>query len=151
LSLGKTKLADGDLDEAGFWALARMVKADMTQKVERQGPSTCTRLLGLEHLHDVYDRIVAYGSSKRGGRLVTVSYLGRMDIAEDYRNFHLRAVCGVSGMLEPTPANLLVISSFAGRFDFSLASDEQSLPYAQAMQIKEKAMALLSLYAAAAQ
>ncbi|WP_266157071.1 condensation domain-containing protein [Dyella silvatica] len=149
LSLGKTKLPEDGLAEAGFWTLARALKADMTQKIQRMGPSACTRLLGLEHLHDVYDRIVAYGLSKQAGRLVTLSYLGRMDIAENYRHFHLRAVCGISGMLEPTPANLLVISSFAGRFDFSLASDEQSLPYAQAVQIKEKAMAMLSVYAAA--
>jgi hypothetical protein len=46
-------------------------------------------------------------------------------------------------MMAPTPANVIAIYSFVGQFHFSLASDESSLPYAQALQIKERATATL--------
>jgi len=46
-------------------------------------------------------------------------------------------------MMAPTPANAIAIYSFVGQFHFSLASDESSLPYAQALQIKERVTATL--------
>jgi hypothetical protein len=46
-------------------------------------------------------------------------------------------------MISPTPANTVVISSFAGRLELAIVSDEQSLPPAQAMAIRRRAMDLL--------
>ncbi|MGH8033497.1 MAG: condensation domain-containing protein [Luteimonas sp.] len=146
LSLGRTP--DGGSAEADFWALTRMVKADMTQKIGRLGPTVYARLLALERLHGSYGQMLALGVSRPAERPVTLSYLGRLELAEDYHDFRLQAIRGISGMLEPSPANLLAISSFAGRFEFSLGSDEHSLPHEQAVQIQEKAMAMLHSYTA---
>jgi hypothetical protein len=46
-------------------------------------------------------------------------------------------------MVSPTPANTVVISSFGGEMEFAIISDEQSLPYVQALEIKQRAMEIL--------
>src|SRR5260370_8483984 len=97
----------------------------------------------MENMHDAYDRMVVYAQSKRAGVKVSLSYVGKLELAQNYRDFLLQEICDISAMMEPTPANLIVIYSFAGQFHFSLASDESSLPYAQALQIKEQVTATL--------
>src|SRR5260370_32781724 len=97
----------------------------------------------MENMHDAYDRMVVYAQSKRAGVQVSLSYVGKLELAQNYRDFLLQEICDISAMMEPTPANLIVIYSFAGQFHFSLASDESSLPYAQALQIKEQVTATL--------
>lgn len=131
-----------------FWTAARTLKRDMDGKIDRLAPKVHARFLGMERLHDVYDAMTAYGRSRRAGRRVSLSYLGRLDFPRDYRDFRLQAVRGISAMLAPTPAHLIVVSSFGGRFDLSLASDESSLPYAQARAIQERAMETLRICAA---
>jgi NRPS condensation-like uncharacterized protein len=128
---------------AEFWHLARELKSDMTNKIERLEPSVYSTFLGMEHLHDVYDRMVVYAQSKRAGRHVSLSYVGRLDLEDEYRDFKLEEICDISAMMSPTPANLGVIYSFAGKFYFSLSSDESSLPCAKAQQIKEQINATL--------
>src|SRR5258708_34968778 len=92
---------------------------------------------------DAYGRMGIDEKSKGAGRQVSLSYVGKLALAQNYRDFRLQEVCDISAMMEPTPANLIVIYSFAGQFHFSLASDESSLPYAQALQIKEQVTATL--------
>ena len=46
-------------------------------------------------------------------------------------------------MVSPTPANTVVISSFAGRLEIAIISDEHSLPSVQAMAIRQRAMNIL--------
>jgi hypothetical protein len=63
--------------------------------------------------------------------------VGRLDLEDEYQHFQLQEICDISAMMSPTPANLGVIYSFGGKFYFSLSSDESSLPYVKAQQIKE--------------
>lgn len=131
------------VSDADFWVLARALKADMDRKIDRLGPKVHENLLGMERLHALFDKLIAYSRSKPAGRNVSLSYLGRLDLAQDYGDFRLEAIYSPSLVLAPTPANLVVISSFAGRLDFAFISDERSMPYSQALTIKEKAMQLL--------
>lgn len=138
LSFGRRK-ADGD-----FWDLARTLHHDTRRKIERLAPSFYEQLLGLERLHPLFDRLVAYSRAHRGGRSVSLSYLGRLDaLAPDDASFRLEAIHAPSAQLEPTPANLITIVGFAGRLDFAFISDESSLPQDQAAQIRQLAMTLL--------
>jgi hypothetical protein len=50
-------------------------------------------------------------------------------------------------MVSPSPANTVVISSFAGRLEIAIISDEHSLPLGQAMAIRQRAMDILRDYA----
>lgn len=128
---------------SSFWSSARLLKADMTKKIECLEPSVYSTFLGMEHLHDMYDRMVVYARSKRAGRQVSLSYVGRLDLNDKFRDFSLQEIRDISAMMSPTPANLVVIYSFAGKFYFSLSSDESSLPYAKALEIGDYVTATL--------
>jgi len=145
IQLSLRKLGGLEGASSDFWTLARAMKQDMVKKIECQEAVTFKLFLGLEQLHDKYDRMLAQAQSKRAGRKVTLSYVGKLDLETNYSNFFLQDVCDISGMFSPTPANLVVVYSFAGRFYFSLSSDESSLPYKKAMQIRHQVVDILTL------
>jgi hypothetical protein len=95
-------------------------------------------------LHDKYARLVAYFESAPAVRNLTLSNLGRLDLPRQYRSFRLERVYSPLVMVSPTPANTVVISSFAGQMEFAIISDEQSLPHAEALAIRRRAMEILS-------
>ena len=147
---GKTNAATAA--PTAFWGKARALQADLQDSIEALPPKVHRNFLGLERLHGVFDRMVVYARSRREGRQLTLSNVGRLSLPQDYRGFQLRAVRGISGVVGATPAHQLVISRFAGRYDFALASDEESLPRAQAALVRDRAMSLLlALTAAQAQ
>lgn len=130
--------------EADFWALARALQDDLRGRIDRLAPSVYEQLLGLEHLHPLFDRLIAYSRSRRAGRSVSLSYLGRLDAASrDEGGFRVEAIRAPAALLEPTPANLITIVGFAGRLDFAFISDESSMLRAHAAQIRRLAMDLL--------
>ena len=144
LGFGGRKPRDTD-----FWVLARALHEDMRRQVERLGPTVHEQLLGLERLHPLFDRLVAYSRSKRSGDGLSLSYLGRLDdSSRDEGGIRLEAIHAPSALLEPTPASLITIVGFAERLDLALISDESSLPSAQATQIRQLAMELLQAAAA---
>jgi NRPS condensation-like uncharacterized protein len=140
ITLSLRKLRDIDPVTSDFWTLARSLKTDMDNKIDRLESTVYNTFLGMEHLHDVYDRMVVYAQSKGAGRQVSLSYVGKLELGQNYRDFRLQEICDISAMMSPTPANLIAIYSFAGQFHFSLSSDESSLPYVQALQIKKRVM-----------
>jgi hypothetical protein len=126
-----------------FWACARVVKEYLTRRVERLGGSLYETLASLEKLHDRYGAIVAYFEKTPRIRNLTFSNLGRLELPQRRRSFTVERVYSPLVMVSPTPANTLVISSFAGDIEFALISDEQSLPQAQALRIQHRAMEIL--------
>ncbi len=132
----------------GFWARARAVKVDLTSRIERFGAGLYETLAGLETLHDRYDELVAFFENAPAIRNLTLSNLGRLDLPRDYRDFRLERVFSPLVMVSPTPANTIVLSSFAADVEFAIISDEQSLPQAQAMEIQQRAMEILRICAA---
>jgi hypothetical protein len=94
-------------------------------------------------LHDKYTALVAFFESAPAVRNVTLSNLGRLDIPQQYRSFRLERVYSPLVMVSPTPANTVVISSFAGQMEFAIISDEHSLPRVQAREIQQRAMEIL--------
>jgi hypothetical protein len=132
-----------DMSTGGFWSRARAIKADLTRRVDRLGAGLYDNLVGLEGLHDKYASLVAFFESAPAVRNVTLSNLGRLDLPQQYRSFRLERVYTPLVMVSPTPANTVVISSFAGQMEFAIISDEQSLPRAQALEIQQRAMEIL--------
>jgi hypothetical protein len=137
-----------DISTGSFWERARAVKAELTRRIDRLGAGLYDNLAGLERLHDKYTSLVAYFESTPAVRNVTLSNLGRLDLPQQYRNFRLERVYSPLVMVSPTPANTVVISSFAGQMEFAIISDEHSLPHAQALEIKHRAMEILQTCAA---
>ena len=99
-------------------------------------------------MHDKYARLVAFFESTPAVRNVTISNLGRLDLPQQYRTIRLEKVYSPLVMVSPTPANTVVVSSFAGEMEFAIVSDEHSLPHAQALEIRQRAMEILRTCAA---
>jgi hypothetical protein len=143
VELGLKKITPGEITEAGFWECARAIKADMIHRIDRLGAGLYEYLVGLETLHDKYDRLVGDTEGAPAVRHLTVSNMGRLDLPTQYRTFTLETVYSPMVMVSPTPANTVVLSSFAGQLEFAIVSDTQSLPPVQAAMIQKRAMAML--------
>lgn len=138
-----------DMSAGGFWTRARAIKADLTRRIDRLGAGLYGNLVAFEGLHDKYASVVDFfeRAPTAGNvtvRNVTLSNLGRLDLPRQYRSFRLERVYSPLVMVSPTPANTVVISSFAGQMEFAIISDEHSLPRAQALEIQQRAMEILS-------
>lgn len=126
-----------------FWTRARAVKADMTLRIDRLGSGLYSYLIALESMHDKYERLIADTESAPAVRHITLSNMGRIDLPQRYRDFRLETVYSPLVMVSPTPANTVVLSSFAGEMELAIVSDVQSLPYAKAQAIEQRAMEIL--------
>ncbi|AWV06078.1 condensation domain-containing protein [Marilutibacter maris] len=131
-----------------FWSLARTLRAGIDRSIQRLGPRLHENLLGMERLHALFDRLIAYGQSRPSGGNVTLSWLGHLDLPRDHGDFRLEAVHSPTAMLAPTPATVVTISGFDGHLDFALTSDRQSLPAAQAHAVRDRIVAILLAVAA---
>jgi hypothetical protein len=133
----------GDLSADGFWARARAIKADMTRRIDRLGVGLYEHLVGLEGLHDVYTRLVGDTEGAPAVRHITLSNMGRIDLPQHYQSFRLESVYSPLVMVSPTPANSVILSSFASEMEFAIVSDQHSLPHAQALAVEQRAMEIL--------
>jgi hypothetical protein len=133
-----------DVSAADFWDRARTIKNDMTDRIEGLGAGLYETLASLERLHDKYAAAVAFFDRAPAVRNVTLSNLGRLDLPQQYRTIRLEKVYSPLVMVSPTPANTVVISSFAGEMEFAIVSDGYSLPRAQALEISRRAMRIVA-------
>jgi hypothetical protein len=136
-----------DMRSSDFWAHARAIKAYLTRRIERLGAGLYETLAGLESLQDRYASLVSYFEHTPAIRNLTLSNLGKVDLPRHYQGFNLERVYSPLVMVSPTPANTVVISSFTGDMEFAIISDEQSLPQAQALEIQQRAMEILRIFA----
>jgi hypothetical protein len=127
-----------------FWLRARALRSDMTQRIEHLGSGVYTYMVALERLHDKYSYLVAATDNAPAVRHLTISNIGKVDLPQHYRRFQLESVFSPLVMVSPTPANTLVLSSFGGRMEFAIISDESSLPAAGALAIQHRMMEILS-------
>jgi hypothetical protein len=132
-----------EMSADGFWERARVVKAEMTRRIDRLSTGLYEYLVGLERLHDRYASFVGHFDDAPIVRHVTLSNMGRLDLPQQYRDFRVETVYSPLVMVSPTPANTVVISSFAGELEFAIVSDERSLPRAEAVAIEQRAMEIL--------
>jgi hypothetical protein len=132
-----------DMAADGFWARARTIKKDLTRRIDRLGGGLYASLVAFEGLHDKYAGVVAFFEHAPAVRNLTLSNLGRLTLPQQYRSFRLERVYSPLVMVSPTPANTVVISSFAGQMEFAIISDEHSLPRVQALEIQQRAMDIL--------
>jgi hypothetical protein len=132
-----------DMSSNDFWARARELKADLSRRVDRLGAGLYDKLVGLEGLHDKYSSLVDFFERPPAVRNLTFSNMGRLDLPQQYQSFRLEKVYSPLVMVSPTPANTVVLSSFAGEMELAIVSDEQSLPHEQALSIKQRAMDIL--------
>ena len=81
--------------------------------------------------------------STKGSHDITISNMGVLDIPVTYHNFRVRAIHSPSVGFPWRNPNTLVVSTFAGRMDFSFCSHESFLPMIDAEKICREAMWVL--------
>jgi Condensation domain len=135
-----------EMSARSFWTSAQAIKADLTRRVDELGRDIYDYLVGMEGMHDMYESLVGDTDRAPAVRHVTLSNMGRLEFPQRYSSFWVETIYSPLVMISPTPANTVVISSFAGKIELALVSDEQSLPPGQAMAIRRRAMDILRDY-----
>jgi Condensation domain len=126
-----------------FWKRARGLKAELDKRVDHLGAVFYQNLLSLEGLHHNYNRVVDFFEQAPAIRHLTFSNVGRLALGTQYGDLRLEKVYSPLVMVSPTPANTVVLSSFAGEMEFAIISDEQSLPSADAAAISRRTTEIL--------
>jgi Condensation domain len=132
-----------EMSASGFWTCAQAVKADLTRRVDVLGRDIYDYLVGMEGMHNMYGSLVGDTDSSTAVRHVTLSNMGRLEFPQRYSSFWVETIYSPLVMISPTPANTVVISSFAGQLELAIVSDDQSLPLGQARAIRRRAMDIL--------
>jgi len=135
-----------EMSARGFWTCAQAIKADLTRRVDVLGRDIYDYLVGMEGMHGMYGSLIADTESATAVRHVTLSNMGRLEFPQRYSSFWVETIYSPLVMISPTPANTVVISSFAGRLELAIVSDEQSLPPGHATAIRQRAMDILRDY-----
>lgn len=121
---------------------ARQIKEDLTQKI---GKMEARELLWMgEQMHPIVDRMISMLKSSNGGHDVTLSNMGRINIPNEYKNFSIETIFSPTVAFPWLNSNTLVTSTYNHQMDFIFLSNEDFLPKAEAAQIKEKAIALMT-------
>ena len=131
------------MSASAFWTCAQAIKTDLTRRVDVLGRDIYDYLVGMESMHDMYGSLVGDTDSAPAVHHVTFSNMGRLEFPQRYSSFWVETIYSPLVMISPTPANTVVISSFAGRLELAIVSDEQSLPPGQAKAIRRRAMGIL--------
>lgn len=126
-----------------FWRRARGIKAGLDKSLSRISEEFYQYLVSLETFHHKYNRVVDYFERSPAIRPLTFSNMGRLKLGLSYGDLNVEKVYSPLVIVSPTPANTVVLSSFAGEMEFAIISDEQSLPRADAIAISGRATELL--------
>src|SRR5262249_33299254 len=121
-----------DMGTNTFWNRARAVKAEFDERVGHLSTVFYQYLSSLEGLHHKYNKVVDFFEQAPAIRPLTFSNMGRLALEARYGDLRVEKVYSPLVMVSPTPANTVVLSSFAGEMEFAIVSDEQSLPRADA-------------------
>jgi len=133
--------ADGGMP--AFWKQAQAIKTDLDKRVSHLGTVFYQYLVSLEGLHHRYNSVVEFFDGTPAIRNLTFSNMGRLAVRAQYGELRLAKVYSPLVMVSPTPANTVVLSSFAGEMEFAIISDEHSLPRADAEAISLRVAEIL--------
>jgi NRPS condensation-like uncharacterized protein len=129
--------------QTSVWDVAAEMQKDAHEKMSKLDP--VQYLLPMEYSHGTIRpllKVLRY--AKPGpGRVLLLSNMGRLEIRRQYRAFEVDAVYSftvIGPFGDPTG---IVASTFEGKMDFCLLSNEEVMPYADAQAIRQMAMELL--------
>lgn len=124
-----------------FWQEARNMKQALVEKAENI--KAAEMLFITEYFHGSTGALLRHMRSTRGSHDITISNMGVLDIPVSYNNFRVRALHSPSVGFPWRNPNTLVVSTFAGKMDFSFCSHESFLPMVDAEKICREAMWVL--------
>lgn len=124
-----------------FWQETRSMKQALVEKAENV--NAAEMMFITEYFHNSTSALLRHMRSTKGSHDITISNMGVLDIPVSYNNFRVRAMHSPSVGFPWRNPNTLVVSTFAGRMDFSFCSHESFLPMIDAEKICREAMGLL--------
>ncbi|MGG7661826.1 condensation domain-containing protein [Dyadobacter sp. BHUBP1] len=124
-----------------FWTETRKMKQALVEKAE--GVNAAEMMFITEYFHSSTEALLRHMRSTKGSHDITISNMGVLDIPVSYNNFRVRAIHSPSVGFPWRNPNTLVVSTFAGRMDFSFCSHESFLPMIDAEKICREAMWML--------
>jgi NRPS condensation-like uncharacterized protein len=125
----------------GFWDMARRLKQSMSEKIGRL--NAYEHLMTAEELLSSIPKVISFLRQSKGSYDFAFSNVGRLDMPDDYQAFRVEGLLGVTVAVPWRNATTLITTSFRGRTDIALVSNDGFLPYAEAVAIKEAAVKLL--------
>lgn len=121
---------------------AKEIKKDLMQKIQK---IEARELLWMgERMHPIVERMISMLKSSRGGHDITLSNMGRIDIPRDYQHFRLETIYSPTVAFPWLNSNTLVATTYNQQMDFTFMSNEHFLPKEEAIQIKDKAIELMT-------
>lgn len=124
-----------------FWQEARSMKQTLVEKAENV--NAAEMMFITEYFHSSTGALLRHMRSTKGSHDITISNMGVLDIPVSYHNFRVHAIHSPSVGFPWRNPNTLVVSTFAGRMDFSFCSHESFLPMIDAEKICREAMRVL--------
>jgi NRPS condensation-like uncharacterized protein len=128
-------------DTSDFWTKTRKLRNDLAGKIDVMNIHEL--LLMSEYFHSSVNRLIAYLKSSDGSHDVTLSNMGRLNIPDNYRSFHLETIYSPSASFPWRNPNTLVISNFRKEIDFSFISNESFLSKEDASIVKDRMTEIL--------
>src|SRR5260221_10123712 len=126
---------------SGFWDSARKLKQSMSEKIGRL--NAYEHLMAAEELLSSIPKVISFLRQSKGSYDFAFSNVGRLDMPDDYQAFRVEGLLGVTVAVTWRNATTLITTSFRGRTDIALVSNDGFLPYVEAVAIKEAAVKLL--------
>lgn len=121
-----------------FWQEARSMKQSLTEKA---GNIRAAEMMFItEYFQSSTDALLRHMRATKGSHDITISNMGVLDIPVSYNNFRVRAIHSPSVGFPWRNPNTLVVSTFAGKMDFSFCSHESFLPMIDAEKICRETM-----------
>lgn len=121
-----------------FWQEARNMKQALTEKA---GNIKAAEMMFItEYFQRSTNALLRHMRATKGSHDITISNMGMLDIPVSYNNFRVRAIHSPSVGFPWRNPNTLVVSTFAGKMDFSFCSHESFLPMIDAEKICRETM-----------
>jgi hypothetical protein len=125
----------------GFWDLARKLKQSMSEKIGHL--NAYEHLITAEELVTSIPKVISFLRKSKGSYDFAFSNVGRLEMLDNYQAFRVEGLLGVTVAVPWRNATTVITTSFRGRTDIALVSNDRFLPYAEAVAIKEAAVKLL--------
>ncbi|HKG05626.1 MAG TPA: hypothetical protein VKB19_04175 [Pedobacter sp.] len=131
--------ADKNLD---FFSDARRMQEDVNKKMARLDPYGTLMMMEESHAAlNNFTKFLKYGKSTND---CMFSNLGRIGIREQYRSFAVETIFSPSVIGPLGNTTTMITSTYREQMDFTFIGSEGFLPYADALDIKDKMMEIIS-------
>jgi len=124
-----------------FWEKAKALQTHVSKQMAKLNPYEFTMIM--EASHGSVHKLRRFLTYAKVGNDFMFSNMGKLDIPAQYRNFTVETIYSPTVIGPFANPNTIITTTFNGQMDFSFVSNQDFMPRATALQIREKAMEIL--------